>query len=93
MKKELTRKPLKEAPEDQTLPLCWKGQEPFKNPRDVKKYFKPLSLRFANGKTRTLFELNPEAYLIISVRATFNNFNCFLGFLMFFTIFISNNSY
>ncbi|KAJ0096781.1 hypothetical protein Patl1_28062 [Pistacia atlantica] len=76
MKKELSRKPLKEAPEDQTLPLCWKGQKPFKNVRDVKKYFKSLSLSFTHGKTRTLFELTPEAYLIIS-----SNGNVCLGIL------------
>ncbi|KAL9462562.1 hypothetical protein AB3S75_000543 [Citrus x aurantiifolia] len=68
MKRELSAKSLKEAPEDRTLPLCWKGKRPFKNVRDVKKYFKPLALSFTDGKTRTLFELTPEAYLIISNR-------------------------
>ncbi|CAB4309202.1 unnamed protein product [Prunus armeniaca] len=67
LKRELTGKPLKEALDDKTLPLCWKGRKPFRNIRDVKTYFKPLALRFASGrKDTTLFELPPEAYLIIS---------------------------
>ena len=86
MKRELSAKSLKEAPEDRTLPLCWKGKRPFKNVRDVKKYFKPLALSFTDGKTRTLFELTPEAYLIISVSTTYNyiliSFLCFLIFII-----------
>ncbi|KAL5820149.1 hypothetical protein ACOSQ4_023991 [Xanthoceras sorbifolium] len=66
IKKEIAGKSLKEAVDDQTLPLCWKGRKPFKSIRDVKKYFKTLALRFTNGKTKTLYELTPEAYLIIS---------------------------
>ncbi|KAI5335794.1 hypothetical protein L3X38_025928 [Prunus dulcis] len=67
LKRELTGKPLKEALDDRTLPLCWKGRKPFRNIRDVKTYFKPLALRFASGrKDTTQFELPPEAYLIIS---------------------------
>ncbi|KAK9950205.1 hypothetical protein M0R45_005706 [Rubus argutus] len=67
LKRELNGKPLKEAPDDRTLPLCWKGRKPFKNIRDVKKYFNTLALRFGSGrKDATQFELPPEAYLIIS---------------------------
>ncbi|WRX08033.1 Xylanase inhibitor [Theobroma cacao] len=77
LKKELSGRSLKEAPEDQTLPLCWKGRKPFKNVRDVKKYFKTLALAFASGsRTKTQFELPPEAYLIIS-----NKGNVCLGIL------------
>ena len=68
MKKELSGKPLKEAPDDRTLPLCWHGKRPIKNIHEVKKYFKPLALSFAARKTRAQFEIPPEAYLIISVR-------------------------
>ncbi|CAN6540446.1 unnamed protein product [Malus baccata var. baccata] len=67
LKRELTGKPLKEAPDDRTLPLCWKGRKPFKSIRDVKKYFKPLALRFNSGRKDTAqYELPPEAYLILS---------------------------
>ncbi|KAK7847444.1 aspartic proteinase Asp1 isoform X2 [Quercus suber] len=77
VKKELTGKPLREALDDKTLPLCWKGQRPFKSLQDVRKYFKPLALRFTNGgKGKTQFELPPEAYLIIS-----RNGNVCLGIL------------
>ncbi|KAK2656363.1 hypothetical protein Ddye_009415 [Dipteronia dyeriana] len=66
IKKELTGKSLKEAVDDQTLSLCWKGRKPLKSIRDVKKYFKTLALSFTNGRSKTLYELTPEAYLIIS---------------------------
>ncbi|KAL6219902.1 hypothetical protein ACLB2K_007660 [Fragaria x ananassa] len=67
LKRELNGKPLKETSDDRTLPLCWKGRRPFKNIREVKKYFKPIALRFAIGrKDAAQFELSPEAYLIIS---------------------------
>ena len=68
LRKELNGKPLKEALDDQTLPLCWKGKKPFKSIRDVKKYFKPLALSFSNGwRAKSQFEIPPESYLIISV--------------------------
>ncbi|KAK4487508.1 hypothetical protein RD792_005847 [Penstemon davidsonii] len=67
IKKELSGRTLKEAPEDHTLPFCWKGKKPFKSTRDVKKYFKPIALSFPNGwRTKAKFEIFPEAYLIIS---------------------------
>ena len=71
MKGEIPRKYLREAPEDQTLPLCWKGKRPFKRVSDVRKYFKPLALDFTNGGKTKTYELPPEAYLIISVSLTF----------------------
>ncbi|KAE8665750.1 Splicing factor U2af large subunit A [Hibiscus syriacus] len=78
LKKELSGRSLKEAPEDQTLPLCWKGRKPFRSVRDAKKYFKTvLSLAFkGSGRRKTQFELHPEAYLIIS-----NKGNVCLGIL------------
>ncbi|XVF61090.1 hypothetical protein PTKIN_Ptkin08bG0101400 [Pterospermum kingtungense] len=78
LKNELSGRSLKEAPEDQTLPLCWKGRKPFKNVSDVKRYFKIIALAFTNtGRTKTLFELHPEAYLIISVSTKTFNFPFF----------------
>lgn len=78
--KELHRKPLKVAPDDQTLPMCWHGKTPFRSINEVKKYFKPLVLSFSNGgKIRSQFEIPPEAYLIISVSSiTFLHFLCLL---------------
>lgn len=64
VKKDLPGKQLKEAPEDKTLPLCWKGTRRFKSVVDVKKFFKPLVLGFADGKNK--LEIPPEGYLIIS---------------------------
>lgn len=66
VKKDLPGKQLKEAPEDGTLPLCWKGTEKFKSILDVKKFFKTLYLVFANGK-RAQLEIAPAGYLIITV--------------------------
>ncbi|XP_059656334.1 aspartic proteinase Asp1 [Cornus florida] len=65
--KELEGKPLMVARDDKTLQLCWKGKKPFKNLHEVRKYFKPLAVSFANGwKSKSVFEIPPEAYLIIS---------------------------
>ncbi|GKV33982.1 hypothetical protein SLEP1_g42413 [Rubroshorea leprosula] len=76
MNKELAGKPLKEATDDQTLPLCWKGRRPFKSLRDVRKFFKSISLAFTSNGAKTQFELPPESYLIIS-----NKGNVCLGIL------------
>ena len=70
MKEELTGKSLKEALDDETLPLCWKGERPFRSLDDVSEYFKPIALSFANDEKDTQFEMPPEAYLIISVSST-----------------------
>ncbi|KAA8531132.1 hypothetical protein F0562_005841 [Nyssa sinensis] len=65
--KELSGKPLREAQDDWTLQFCWKGKKPFKKIGDVRKYFKPLALGFENGlKSKSLYEIPPEGYLIIS---------------------------
>ncbi|XP_057417375.1 aspartic proteinase Asp1-like isoform X2 [Lotus japonicus] len=67
LKKELTGKPIKVAPDDQTLPVCWHGRRPFRSMSEIKKYFKPLALSFTNGgRVKTQFEIPPEGYLIIS---------------------------
>lgn len=65
IKKELSGKPLKDATEDKSLSICWKGTKPFKSLGDVKKYFKPLALSFTNAKNAQL-PLPPEGYLIIT---------------------------
>ncbi|KAL3840028.1 hypothetical protein ACJIZ3_024619 [Penstemon smallii] len=64
---DLSGKPLKEAVEDITLPLCWKGAKPFKSVREVVNYFKPLTL---NLKDKVQFHLRPEAYLIVTVHGS-----------------------
>ncbi|KAJ6996463.1 hypothetical protein D5086_010168 [Populus alba] len=77
LKKELSGKPLREALDDHTLPVCWKGRKPFKSIRDVKKYFKTFALSFTNErKSKTELEFPPEAYLIISSKG-----NACLGIL------------
>lgn len=68
MNRELAGKPLREAEDDDTLPLCWRGRKPFKSLRDVRKYFKPLALSFpSGGRSKAVFEIPMEGYLIISV--------------------------
>ncbi|KAF9678920.1 hypothetical protein SADUNF_Sadunf07G0086600 [Salix dunnii] len=77
MKRELSTKPLRQALDDQTLPLCWKGPKPFKSIRDVRKYFKNFALSFTNdGKSKTQLEFSPEAFLIVSTKG-----NACLGIL------------
>ncbi|KAJ4965358.1 hypothetical protein NE237_017207 [Protea cynaroides] len=65
MKKDLVGKPLKEAPDDNTLPLCWKRAKPFKFVAEAKSYFSSVVLSFGNGKKAQL-EITPESYLIVS---------------------------
>ncbi|XP_058097486.1 aspartic proteinase Asp1-like isoform X1 [Magnolia sinica] len=67
LKKSLSGKPLKEVSEDEILSLCWEGSRRFKSILEVREYFKPLILIFANGKKATL-EIPLEGYLIISGR-------------------------
>ncbi|GAB2218578.1 hypothetical protein Drorol1_Dr00001805 [Drosera rotundifolia] len=69
LRKELAGKPLRDAVDDATLPLCWKAKKPFKSTTDARKYFKPLALSFWDkGKAAAQFELPPESYLIISLQ-------------------------
>ncbi|KAH9625863.1 hypothetical protein KSS87_009972 [Heliosperma pusillum] len=71
MTRDLQRTSLKDAIDDDTLPVCWKGKKPFKSIRDVRKYFKPLALNFENGgRSSPLFDIPPENYLIISVKGS-----------------------
>lgn len=74
IKKDLNGK-LKDATEDKSLPICWKGTKPFKSVGDVKTHFKPLVLSFTNAKNIQL-QLAPEAYLIVT-----KNGNACLGIL------------
>ncbi|CAI9091076.1 OLC1v1025997C1 [Oldenlandia corymbosa var. corymbosa] len=75
--KELNGKPLREATDDDTLPHCWKGRNPFRSINEVAKFFKPLALKFNNGwRSKPQFEIPPEGYLIISKRG-----NACLGIL------------
>ncbi|KAG8089356.1 hypothetical protein GUJ93_ZPchr0011g28714 [Zizania palustris] len=48
---------------DPSLPLCWKGQRPFKSVSDVKRDFKSLQLSF--GKNAVMV-IPPENYLIVT---------------------------
>ncbi|KAK9755652.1 hypothetical protein RND81_01G041100 [Saponaria officinalis] len=75
IKKNIDAKQLKLAREDKTLPLCWKGTKSFKSINDVRKFFKPLSLRFSKAKN-AMMELPPENYLIVT-----KNGNVCLGIL------------
>lgn len=61
--KSMNKEQLKDAPEDRTLPLCWKGAQFFKSASDVKSLFQPLALRINKN---IVMEIPPEAYLIIS---------------------------
>ncbi|KAH0972773.1 hypothetical protein GBA52_024929 [Prunus armeniaca] len=65
VRNDLKGKPLKDATEDQSLPICWKGRKPFKFVRDAKNYFKPLSLSFTNAKN-VQRQLSPQTYLIVT---------------------------
>ncbi|EPS67652.1 hypothetical protein M569_07122 [Genlisea aurea] len=75
--KDLNGKPLTAEPEDQTLPMCWKGKKPFRTTRDVKKYFKTLAFAFPNGwRSKASFDVTPEGYLVVSSKG-----NACLGIL------------
>jgi hypothetical protein len=87
IKKELDGKPLKDAAEDKSLSICWKGKKPFKSVGDVKNYFKPLVLSFTNAKNVQL-NLPPEAYLIVTVsNSTQNSLNGYISLSIFFFFF------
>ncbi|KAK6132290.1 hypothetical protein DH2020_033990 [Rehmannia glutinosa] len=65
IKGDLNGKQLKDAVEDKSLPMCWKGAKPFKSIRDAVNHFKPLVLSFTNAKN-VQFQLRPESYLIVT---------------------------
>lgn len=75
IKKDLSGKPLKDAPEEKALAVCWKGTKPLKSVNDVKSYFKPLALSFMKEKN-VLLHLPPEDYLVVT-----KNGNVCLGVL------------
>ncbi|KAF4372908.1 hypothetical protein G4B88_018073 [Cannabis sativa] len=63
--KSLIGKPLKNATDDRSLPLCWRGNKAFKTVQDAKTFFTPLVLSFTNAKNAQL-QMPPESYLIVS---------------------------
>lgn len=65
IKKNVDSKHLMDAPEDKTLPTCWKGVQPFKSISEVKRFFKPLTFSFPNTK-KAVMEIPPESYLILT---------------------------
>ncbi|XP_034888990.1 aspartic proteinase Asp1 [Populus alba] len=65
VRKDLAGKPLKDAPEEKELAVCWKTAKPIKSILDIKSYFKPLTISFMNAKNVQL-QLAPEDYLIIT---------------------------
>ncbi|XP_020536881.1 aspartic proteinase Asp1 isoform X2 [Jatropha curcas] len=75
IRKDLSGKQLKDAPEEKALSICWKGIKPFKTVSDAKSYFKPLALSFTAAKNVQL-QLQPEDYLIVT-----NGGNVCLGIL------------
>ncbi|GKD86651.1 ketol-acid reductoisomerase, chloroplastic-like protein, partial [Tanacetum coccineum] len=50
---------------DEYLPVCWRGSQPFESIQDVKNIFKPIALSVKNSQN-TWIEMDPEAYLIIT---------------------------
>lgn len=75
IKNNLNGKPLKDAPEDKELDVCWKAAKPIRSIREVRNYFQPLTIQFTSGKIVQLL-LMPEDYLIVSKRG-----NACLGIL------------
>ncbi|GLT49846.1 hypothetical protein SLA2020_233750 [Shorea laevis] len=65
LRNDLIGKQLVQVPfeKDGTLPVCWRGREPFKSLSDVKSYFKTFTLRFTKDAD---LQLPPETYLVIS---------------------------
>nr|AAK81699.1 aspartyl proteinase [Oryza sativa] len=51
---------------DRALTVCWKGKDKIRTIDEVKKCFRSLSLKFADGDKKATLEIPPEHYLIIS---------------------------
>uniref|UniRef100_A0A0E0F344 Aspartic proteinase Asp1 n=2 Tax=Oryza meridionalis TaxID=40149 RepID=A0A0E0F344_9ORYZ len=51
---------------DRALTVCWKGKDKIITINEVKKCFRSLSLKFADGDKKATLEIPPEHYLIIS---------------------------
>ncbi|KAK3002115.1 hypothetical protein RJ639_021303 [Escallonia herrerae] len=67
LQRDLNGKQLKDANEETSLPVCWKGTKPFKSILDVRNLFRPFALSFANAKNVQL-QLPPEAFLVVTRR-------------------------
>eukprot|EP01018_Ginkgo_biloba_P005941 Gb_41746 [translate_table: standard] len=71
VKENLIGTQLQQDSSDSTLPLCWRGQKPFRSVADVSQYFKPLTLNFKSSSsqiTSKRLEILPEGYLINNSR-------------------------
>ncbi|KAJ6954310.1 hypothetical protein NC652_005909 [Populus alba x Populus x berolinensis] len=75
VRKDVSGKPLRDAPEEKALAVCWKTAKPIKSILDIKSFFKPLTINFIKAKNVQL-QLAPEDYLIITVSTskTFHKF-------------------
>lgn len=71
VRKDLSGKSLKDAPEEKALAVCWKTAKPIKSILDIKSFFKPLTINFIKAKNVQL-QLAPEDYLIITVSTSKN---------------------
>lgn len=71
VRKDLSGKPLRDAPEEKALAVCWKTAKPIKSILDIKSFFKPLTINFIKAKNVQL-QLAPEDYLIITVSTSKN---------------------
>ncbi|XP_076903524.1 aspartic proteinase Asp1-like [Bidens hawaiensis] len=71
---DIQGKKLNKADDDNTLPMCWKGSEPFISIQEVRNFFKPIVLTFENSNVG--FQMDPEGYLIITEKG-----NACLGIL------------
>ncbi|KAF8407830.1 hypothetical protein HHK36_006966 [Tetracentron sinense] len=62
---------------DSTLPVCWRSKSPIRSVKDVKPFFKPLTLQFeSRWIASTKLRIPPEGYLIISVRTRYLSYVC-----------------
>lgn len=76
IKSDISKTPLKEAPEEKALALCWKDAKPFKSVNDISKYFPSVILAFGSGKALAQLVISPENYFIVT-----ENGNACLGIL------------
>ncbi|KAJ6939235.1 hypothetical protein NC651_005621 [Populus alba x Populus x berolinensis] len=65
VREDLSGKPLRDAPEEKALAVCWKTAKPIKSILDIESFFKPLTIDFIKAKNVQL-QLAPEDYLIIT---------------------------
>ncbi|KAF8399143.1 hypothetical protein HHK36_015008 [Tetracentron sinense] len=76
--KDVSAEGLMQDESDPTLPVCWRAKFPIRSVKDVKPFFKPLTLQFESRWwiVPTKLQIPPEGYLIIS-----NKGNACLGIL------------